>query len=598
MEKFFTRVCGCVVAAVLMVAMSAQAFATSKTVTVTEAGTLSTLIPASEKNAITSLTVSGTLNGTDIRFIREMAGLDIEGETTDGKLTELNIAGIELTDGGDAYYEDAWSKYYTATSYDVSEDNDLYYCTDLSYAFTGTNLTKVVWPATMWEVGENALAYCSDLKEFVLGSETNEIKPHAFSRCSALETITLTPKIIYIDEFAFSDCSSLKSIALPAGLEMLDKSCFLGCSSLASVTFGDVTEIREKVFYGCKALTNVVLPATLTKLDKAAFDGCSSLTEITLPKKLKTLGEAVFEGCTALKAINVAEGNASFASADGVLFNKAKTNLLAFPAGKTGAYAVPSGTEEIAASAFSRCVGLSAITLPETLTTIGDEVFYRCTGLTELTLPNSVTSIGESFVYRCSALKSVTLGSGISTVGESMFYYANGLESIDVPEGYTSIGYEAFASCSALKSVTLPSTIGTIAAEAFYGCSALESFTIKVAAPIAITADVFEDVDLNTCALNVPEEGVEAYKADAQWGKFKNINGIMPSGVNDVVSSIDASVSVANGVLTIDGAQGDISVYNIGGVRLANGSERLSVTLSKGAYIVTLNGKATKVIVK
>lgn len=563
------------VAAVLMVAMSAQAFATSKTVSVTEAGTLSTLIPASEKNAITSLTVSGTLNGTDIRFIREMAGLDIEGETTDGKLTELNITGIELTDGGDAYYEDAWSKYYTATSYDVSEDNDLYYCTDLSYAFTGTNLTKVVWPATMWEVGENALAYCSDLKEFVLGSETNEIKPHAFSRCSGLEKITLTPKIIYIDEFAFSDCSSLKSIALPAGLEMLDKSCFLGCSSLASVTFGNVTEIREKVFYGCKALTNVVLPATLTKLDKAAFDGCSSLTEITLPKKLKTLGEAVFEGCTALEAINVAEGNASFAAADGVLFNKAKTNLLAFPAGKTGAYAVPSGTEEIAASAFSRCVGLSAITLPKTLTTIGDEVFYRCTGLTELTLPNSVTSIGESFVYRCSALKSVKLGSGISTVGESMFYYANGLESIDVPEGYTSIGYEAFASCSAL-----------------------ESFTIKVAAPIAITADVFEDVDLNTCVLNVPEEGVEAYKADAQWGKFKNINGIMPSGVNDVVSSIDASVSVANGVLTIDGAQGDISVYNIGGVRLANGSVRLSVTLSKGVYIVTLNGKATKVIVK
>ena len=38
MEKFFTRVCGCVVATVLMVAMSAQAFATSKTVTVTEAG--------------------------------------------------------------------------------------------------------------------------------------------------------------------------------------------------------------------------------------------------------------------------------------------------------------------------------------------------------------------------------------------------------------------------------------------------------------------------------------------------------------------------------------------------------------------------------
>lgn len=598
MNKFFTHASGCVAAAVLMIAMSAQTFAISKTVTVTEAGKLSTLIPASEKNAITSLTVSGTLNGTDIRFIREMAGLDLAGEATDGKLTELNISGIELADGGDAYYEDAWSKYYTATSYDVSEDNDEYFCTDLSYAFPGTNLTKVVWPATMWEVGEHALEYCTDLKEFVLGSETNEIKSRAFSHCSSLESITFTSKIIYIDDFAFYNCSSLKSIALPDGLEMLDNSCFMGCSSLASVTFGDVTEIREKAFYGCKSLKNVVLPATLTKLGKSVFNDCSSLTEITLPKKLKTMGETVFDGCTALQAINVAAGNASFASVDGVLFNKAKTNLLVCPAGKNGAYAVPSGTEEIATSAFSYCTGLTSITLPETLTTIGDEAFYRCTGLTELTLPNSVTSIGANFVYRCAALKSVKLGTGMSEVGESLFYYANGLESIDVPEGYTSIGYEAFASCSALKSVTLPSTIGTIGAEAFYGCSSLESFTIKVATPIAISADVFEDVDLNTCVLTVPEEAVEAYKADAQWGKFKNINGIVPSGVNDVVSTIDADVSVAGGVLTIDGAQGDISVYSIGGVRLANGSERLSVALSKGVYVITLNGKATKVIVK
>ena len=66
----------------------------------------------------------------------------------------------------------------------------------------------------------------------------------------------------------------------------------------------------------------------------------------------------------------------------------------------------------------------------------------------------------------------------------------------------------------------------------------------------------------------------------------------------DDVDKEKIAANVSDGVLTIDGAQGDISVYNIGGVRLANGSERLSVTLSKGVYIVTLNGKATKVIVK
>lgn len=597
MNRFFTYAKGCATAAAVILAATTPAFAISKTVAVEKAGSLSTLIPANEKNEITSLTVTGTLNGSDILFIREMAGVNIEGESTDGQLTDLNLAGITLTDGGSAYYEDSWSTYYTSTSYDVSEDEDEYYCTDLSYAFSGSNLVNVVWPATMWEVGENALSYCERLKSFTLGSETNEIKSHAFYKCSSLEQMAFTPKIIYVDDFAFADCSALKSVALPDGLDMIDKSSFSGCTALESVTFGDVTEIREKAFSGCKALKNVELPSTLTKLGNSAFDGCSSLTDITLPKKLKTLGDEVFEGCTALKAINVAAGNTAFASAGGVLYNKAMTKLLVCPVGKTGAYEVPEGTNEIAASAFSRCAALTSISLPETLTTIGDEAFYRCTGLTSLTLPNSVNSVGQSFVYRCSALKSVTLGSGLTTVGESMFYYANGLESITVPEGYTSIDYEAFASCSALKSVTLPSTITAIGAEAFSGCSSLESFTIKVTAPVSIIASTFDDVDQSACVLYVPEASVEAYKADEQWGRFKNITGIVPTGISSPATD-GLSVSAASGVLTVEGAQGAIEVYTLTGVRVASGVNSLSVSLGEGMYVVSAEGKAIKAIVK
>ena len=40
----------------------------SKTVDVATAGTLPTLITASEKDQITHLTLTGNLNGTDIRF--------------------------------------------------------------------------------------------------------------------------------------------------------------------------------------------------------------------------------------------------------------------------------------------------------------------------------------------------------------------------------------------------------------------------------------------------------------------------------------------------------------------------------------------------
>lgn len=592
----FNCAAGSLMAAALMVVLPAQVGATTKTVAVAQPGTLGSQITASEKNEITSLTVSGTLNGSDVLFIREMAGVDVEGEPTGGKLTELDLSGVALTDGGEAYYADSWSSYYTATSYDVNEDEDEYYCTDLSYAFTGSNLTKVVWPATMWEVGEQALSYCSDLKSFTLGSETNEIKSHAFYQCGSLEAFDFTAKIIYVDDFAFAGCRSLKSVALPSGLEMLDKSSFSDCSSLSSVTFGDVTEIRDKAFYGCKALNGVELPATLTKLGNSAFDGCSSLTAITLPKKLKTLGEGVFEGCTALSAINVEQGNASFASVGGVLFDKACTKLIVCPVGKSGAYAVPSGTEEIAASAFSRCVGLTEVLLPEGLTTIGDEAFYRCSGLAALAIPNSVTSVGQSIVYRCSALKSVTLGAGLTSVGESMFYYANGLESIEVPEGYTSLGYEAFASCSALKEVTLPSTLTAIDAEAFLGCSSLSTLTVKAATPIAITADVFEDVDQSACTLYVPQASVEAYKADAQWCKFGTIEGIEATGVADVTAS--ASVSVADGVLTVYAANGAIAVYNMAGACVAQGAGRVSVAPGAGVYVVVTDGKAVKVALR
>ena len=68
------------------------------------AGTLSSLIPPSRKNLITDLTLTGNLNGTDIKFIREMAGEGANlSSRTKGKLTKLNIADANIVKGGDYY---------------------------------------------------------------------------------------------------------------------------------------------------------------------------------------------------------------------------------------------------------------------------------------------------------------------------------------------------------------------------------------------------------------------------------------------------------------------------------------------------------------
>ena len=48
-----------------------------------KAGTLPNMISYDQKNLITNLKIVGKINGTDLKFIREMAGCDFNGKETD-----------------------------------------------------------------------------------------------------------------------------------------------------------------------------------------------------------------------------------------------------------------------------------------------------------------------------------------------------------------------------------------------------------------------------------------------------------------------------------------------------------------------------------
>ena len=52
-----------------------------------KAGTLPDRIGENQKYLITNLKIVGKINGTDLKFIREMAGCDVNGKETDGKLS-------------------------------------------------------------------------------------------------------------------------------------------------------------------------------------------------------------------------------------------------------------------------------------------------------------------------------------------------------------------------------------------------------------------------------------------------------------------------------------------------------------------------------
>ena len=118
------------------------------------------------------------------------------------------------------------------------------------------------------------------------------------------------------------------------------------------------------------------------------------------------------------------------------------------------------------------------------MTNIGESVFSGCVGLTSITIPNSVTSIGGRAFEGCSGLSSVYISdldawckiSFSSNLSNPLNYahhlFLNGIEIKDliIPNGVKTIGGFAFVDCNSLTSVTIPNSVISIEHFAFEYC--------------------------------------------------------------------------------------------------------------------------------
>jgi len=155
------------------------------------------------------------------------------------------------------------------------------------------------------------------------------------------------------------------------------------------------------------------------KTDLLAYPAGKQDKDYTIPAGVKTIGPGAFSGCTSLTGITVDTKNRAFSSIEGVLFNKKKKVLLAYPAGKQDKeYAIPSGVTTIGDEAFLNS-NLTIVTIPKSVTTIGNRAFQNG-NLTSVTIPNSVTSIGDN-AFENNNLTSVTIPSSVTTLGEGVF---------------------------------------------------------------------------------------------------------------------------------------------------------------------------------
>ena len=386
--------------------------------------------------------------------------------------------------------------------------NDRYYIVDeigISAFYGCTALTSVSIPNSVTTISSSAFYGCTALTSVSIPNSVTTISNSAFGGCTALTAISIPNSVTQIDYDTFYGCTALTSVSIPNSVTQIYNSAFWGCTSLTSITIpNSVTQIYDSAFSGCTALTSVSIPNSVTQIDYDTFYGCTSLASITIPNSVTQIKSSAFSYCTALTAINVDSKNRNYCSEDGILYNKAKTELVKYPEGKTdSSFTVPNTVTKLE---LSNLPGLTALNIPNSVTSmelrdmpgltalnIPNSVtvltLYKMPGLTALNIPNSVTSLSLSDMPGLTALNipnSVTSLSlwnvnGITslnvpiTVEKLTLYSCTSLETVDLQEG--ALEKVSFINCSALTSVNIPDCVtelhGDNYSSVFSGCTSL-----------------------------------------------------------------------------------------------------------------------------
>ena len=589
-----------IIIALISLNVNAQETA-SLTINIETAGTLPDLIPSSQKNEITNLTLTGFLNGTDIRFIREMAGRDGFEQLTTGNLSVLDLSNARIVAGGENYYGNNGYNY-LYTSDDTIGDLTFWGC---------ARLTSINIPNTVTTIGGQAFWSCRGLTTVTIPNSVTKIDYSAFQYCSGLISVTIPKSVTTIGMSAFQGCTSLKEYIVSENNPLLksiegvlfskDGTRLIAYPCNKSNTYtipNSVTKIDDNAFYGCNGLTFVNIPNSVTTIGQNAFGDCKGLTSITIPNSVTAIDFAFF-GCTSLEEFIVSDNNSVYKSIEGVLCNKEGTKLIGYPNGKENTYTVPNSVITIGNNAFYGCSGLTSVIIPSNVIKIEDAAFAYCSGLTFVTIPNSITSIESSTFYGCTALTSVSIPNSVITIKDFAFLGCTGLKSITIQNSVTGIKVQAFDGCKGLTSITIPNSVLILEPWVFRGCTQIKQIYCKGKTPARIDPETFIDI-YDTCDLYVPQGANSAYRNDQYWGRFKSIIEQVATSISDIEVS-NTNVYTENGYIVVKGGKlGDtVDIYSVSGsllhkIKITDNIVRINVA-PQSLYIVKAGDKSFKI---
>ena len=161
------------------------------------------------------------------------------------------------------------------------------------------------------------------------------------------------------------------------------------------------TSIRSRAFQQVSGLKTVTLPEGLTSVGSDAFSG-TGLTKLEMPSTITSIGARAFYNCP-IKTITWSN---SLESIGDSAFNSNRSY--------TGTLTLPSSLRTIGKVAFNYWSMYEKLILPHGLTSIDYEAFAQNITLSALEIPNTLTTIGNGVFRQCTHLFNVTIETGFN----------------------------------------------------------------------------------------------------------------------------------------------------------------------------------------
>ena len=374
----------------------------------------------------------------------------------------------------------------------------------------GQEVTEVVIPNSITEIGDYAFGYCDGLTSVTIPETVISIGYEAFACCRSLTSVTIPETVTSISDRAFDGVKNINYSGTATGspwnaltvngifdangfiyadAAKTQLTAYVGEGGAISIP-NSVTSIGRDAFYGCSGVSSIAIPNSVTEIGRGAFEYCKSLTSVVIPESVKSIGYNAFYGCSGLQ-------KAEFATIESLYkmkFDDTYANPLRYAhhlfvnGEEVTEVVIPNTVTEIGKYTFSGWSSLTSVVIPNTVTSIAEGAFKGCDGLTSIELPFipdnylgyifGASKYENNSDYIPTSLKRVVLAEGITKIADNAFRDFSSLDSIIIPESVCFIGEYAFSNCSSLKTITLSKSITKIDHGLFNGCSSLTSVTI------------------------------------------------------------------------------------------------------------------------